>query len=161
MAALTDAFYIGGTKNGALLGEALVIVNDVLKADFRYLIKQRGAMLAKGMVLGAQFEALFEDGLYFQLAAHANRLAARLREALGELGAVFSVDSPSNQLFIVLPAATVEALAKRYDFERWQLLADGRIVIRLVTSWATREDAVDALCRDLAALAVPVATCAL
>lgn len=148
VAALTDAFYIGGTKNGALLGEALVIVDDALKADFRYLIKQRGAMLAKGMVLGAQFEALFEGGLYFELAAHANRLAARLRQALAELGAVFSVDSPSNQLFIALPRASIEALRKRYEFELWQPLDDGHAVIRLVTSWATTEAAVEAFVRD-------------
>ncbi|WP_425512307.1 threonine aldolase family protein [Xanthomonas translucens] len=121
IAALTDAFYIGGTKNGALLGEALVIVNPALQADFRYLLKQRGALLAKGMVLGAQFAS----------------------------------DSPTNQLFVTLPADAVEALAQRYDFERWQLLADGRSVIRFVTSWATQAAAVDALCRDFAALSYP------
>jgi threonine aldolase len=152
VAALTDAFYIGGTKNGALLGEALVIVNPALQADFRYLLKQRGALLAKGMVLGAQFAALFEDGLFYELAAHANRMAARLREGLAAAGAQFASDSPTNQLFVVLPVAAVEALAQRYDFERWQALADGRWVIRFVTSWATQVAAVDALCRDFAAL---------
>ncbi|WP_409976344.1 threonine aldolase family protein [Xanthomonas cerealis] len=155
VAALTDAFYIGGTKNGALLGEALVIVNPALQADFRYLLKQRGALLAKGMVLGAQFAALFEDGLFYELAAHANRMAARLREGLAAAGAQFASDSPTNQLFVTLPADAVEALAQRYDFERWQLLADGRWVIRFVTSWATQAVAVDALCRDFAALSYP------
>ncbi|MCW0380723.1 Low specificity L-threonine aldolase [Xanthomonas sacchari] len=152
VAALTDAFYIGGTKNGALLGEALVILNHGLKADFRYLLKQRGALLAKGMVLGTQFAALFEDGLFYELAAHANRMAARLREGLAAAGAHFASDSPTNQLFVILPAAAVETLAQRYDFERWQLLGDGRWVIRFVTSWATQADAVDTLIADLASL---------
>ncbi|WP_369934636.1 threonine aldolase family protein [Xanthomonas tesorieronis] len=151
VAALTDAFYIGGTKNGALLGEALVIVNPALQADFRYLLKQRGALLAKGMVLGAQFAALFEDGLFYELAAHANRMAARLRAGLAAAGAQFASDSPTNQLFVTLPVDAVETLAQRYDFERWQVLADGRSVIRFVTSWATQADAVDALIEDFAA----------
>ncbi len=152
IAALTDAFYIGGTKNGALLGEALVIVNPDLQADFRYLVKQRGALLAKGMLLGAQFVALFEDGLFLELAAHANATALRLRDGLAAAGARFTVDSPTNQQFLALPAPAVKALARRYDFERWQVLPDGRVVVRFVTSWATREDAVDALCADFAAL---------
>lgn len=152
IAALTDAFYIGGTKNGALLGEALVVVADALKPDLRYLIKQRGALLAKGMVLGAQFAALFEDGLFFELAAHANAMAARLRAGLAAAGARFVSDSPTNQLFVALPLIAVDALARRYDFERWQILDDGCIVIRFVTSWATRADAVDALCADFAAV---------
>ncbi|WP_185823513.1 threonine aldolase family protein [Xanthomonas sp. GW] len=155
VAALTDAFYIGGTKNGALLGEALVIVNPALQADFRYLLKQRGALLAKGMVLGTQFATLFEDGLFYELAAHANRMAARLREGLADAGAQFASESPTNQLFVALPADAVEVLAQRYDFERWQVLADGRWVIRFVTSWATEADAVEALCRDFAALSHP------
>ena len=155
VAALTDAFYIGGTKNGALLGEALVIVNPALQPDFRYLLKQRGALLAKGMVLGAQFAALFEDGLFYELAAHANRMAAQLRQGLAAAGAQFASDSPTNQLFVALPADAVEVLAQRYDFERWQLLADGRWVIRFVTSWATQADAVDTLIEDFAALAQP------
>ena len=153
IAALTDAFYIGGTKNGALIGEALVIVDDALKADMRYLIKQRGAMLAKGMVLGTQFTALFEDGLFFELARHANAMAARLREGLARHGAGFLVESPSNQIFPILPAALVEKLEALYAFERWQALPDGRVAIRLVTSWATPEAAVAAFIDDLGALA--------
>lgn len=151
IAALADAFYIGGTKNGALLGEALVIVDPALQADVRYLVKQRGAMLAKGMVLGAQFEALFEDGLYFELAAHANAMAMRLRAGLAVAGAEFIVDSPTNQQFVAVSPAQLDVLARRYDFERWEQRADGRVVIRFVTSWATREKAVDAICRDFAA----------
>ncbi|MEQ4573848.1 MAG: aminotransferase class I/II-fold pyridoxal phosphate-dependent enzyme [Gammaproteobacteria bacterium] len=151
IAALSDACYIGGTKNGALLGEALAIFNPALKADVRYLVKQRGAMLAKGMVLGTQFEALFEDGLYFELAAHANAMAQRLREGLAAAGADFAVDSPTNQQFVAVDPDRLEALARRYEFERWQALPDGRTVIRFVTSWATRPEDVDALCRDFAA----------
>ena len=155
IAALTDAFYIGGTKNGALLGEALVIVNPALQADFRYLLKQRGALLAKGMVLGTQFAALFEDGLFFALAEHANRMARHLREGLEKAGARFVVDSPTNQQFILVSPAQLQALASRYDFERWETRADGEGVIRFVTSWATTAAMVDTLCQDYAAIAAP------
>lgn len=152
IAALTDAFYIGGTKNGALLGEALVIVTPALQADFRYLIKQRGALLAKGMVLGAQFAALFEDGLFFELATHANAMAQRLRAGLLAAGAHFTSNSPTNQQFIAVTAQQAERLTQRYDFERWETRSDGRLVIRFVTSWATTPAAVDRLCADVAAL---------
>ncbi|CAG2083758.1 aminotransferase class I/II-fold pyridoxal phosphate-dependent enzyme [Xanthomonas euroxanthea] len=152
IAALTDAFYIGGTKNGALLGEALVIVTPALQADFRYLIKQRGALLAKGMLLGAQFATLFEDGLFLALAAHANAMAQRLRAGLLAAGVQFTSDSPTNQQFIVVSTAQAEQLARRYDFERWETRSDGRLVIRFVTSWATTPAAVDRLCADVAAL---------
>lgn len=153
VAALCDAFYIGGTKNGALAGEALVVCNDALKPDLRYLVKQRGAMLAKGMFLGVQFEALFEvrpsqDALFFDLARHANAMASRLRAALSGQGIGFLADSPTNQLFPILPAQAVETLERRYEFHRWQTMADGRIAIRLVTSWATKPEAVDAFIAD-------------
>ncbi|MCL1527289.1 beta-eliminating lyase-related protein [Xanthomonas nasturtii] len=152
IAALTDAFYIGGTKNGALLGEALVIVNPALQADLRYLIKQRGALLAKGMVLGSQFAALFEDGLFFELAAHANAMAQRLRAGLLAAGAHFTSDSPTNQQFIAVSAQHAVQLAQGYDFERWEMRADGSHTIRFVTSWATTSEAVDRLSTDVAAL---------
>jgi threonine aldolase len=158
VAALTDAFYIGGTKNGALLGEALVIVNDALKPDVRFIIKQRGAMLAKGMVIGAQFEALFRDGLFFDLALHADVQARRLRDALIEADIVFAFDSPSNQLFPILPTSLVEQLEDSYEFHRWQPHGDGHHVIRLVTSWATSELAVQAFCDDLRRLAAAAST---
>lgn len=148
IAASCDAFYIGGTKNGALAGEALVVCNPALKADLRYQIKQRGAMLAKGMFLGAQFEALFEGELFFELARHANAMAARLREALSEQGIAFLADSPTNQLFPILPAAVVESLEARYGFHRWQALPDGHVAIRLVASWATKPEAVEAFIAD-------------
>ncbi|WP_115510304.1 threonine aldolase family protein [Xanthomonas arboricola] len=152
IAALTDAFYIGGTKNGALLGEALVIVTPALQADFRYLIKQRGALLAKGMLLGSQFATLFEDGLFFELAAHANAMAQRLRAGLLAAGAQFTSDSPTNQQFIGVSAQQATQLAQGYDFERWEVRADNSQVIRFVTSWATTAASVDRLCVDFAAL---------
>ncbi|MEA9914939.1 aminotransferase class I/II-fold pyridoxal phosphate-dependent enzyme [Xanthomonas campestris pv. raphani] len=152
IAELTDAFYIGGTKNGALLGEALVIVTPALQSDFRYLIKQRGALLAKGMVLGAQFAALFEEGLFFELAAHANAMAQRLRAGLLATGAEFTSNSPTNQQFIAVSAQQAEQIAQRYDFERWEVRTDGSHVIRFVTSWATTLEAVDRLCTDVATL---------
>lgn len=144
LAAEADAFYIGGTKNGALLGEALVIINPALRADFRHIIKQRGAMLAKGMVVGAQFEALFEDGLYFVLATHANVMAERLRGVLQQAGVPLAVDSPSNQVFPVLPDAVVERLQQRVEFETWERRGDATTVIRLMTSWATPESTIEA-----------------
>lgn len=144
LAGQADAFYIGGTKNGALLGEALVIVNPVLRTEFRHIIKQRGAMLAKGMVIGAQFEALFEDGLYFVLATHANAMAARLRGILQRAGVPLAVDSPSNQVFPVLPDAVVERLQAFVEFETWERRGDGTMVIRLMTSWATPESDIEA-----------------
>lgn len=140
---LTDAFYIGGTKNGALLGEALVICNQALQEGFRYMLKQRGAMLAKGMVLGVQFEELFQNNLYFELAAHANRLAEKLRTAIQQSGCSFLAQSPTNQIFPVLSDLLVEKLKEKYDFEIWGRVSPSQTAIRLVTSWATPESAVD------------------
>lgn len=136
IARLSDAFYIGGTKNGALLGEALVICREDLKKDFRYHLKQRGAMLAKGRILGIQFYELFRDGLYFELASHANSMADILREALKKQGFGFLSDSPSNQVFPIMPNSLIERLKEHYLFEVWQK-GDRDSSIRLVTSWAT------------------------
>ncbi len=144
MADLSDAFYIGGTKNGALIGEALVISTPSLKEDFRFHLKQRGAMLAKGRLLGIQFAELFRDGLYFELAMHANRMADRLREAIGEAGFPFLVDSPSNQVFPIFPNRLIGKLQEDFDFHVWSNVDEGHSSIRLVTSWATREESVEA-----------------
>jgi threonine aldolase len=144
IARLTDAFYVGGTKNGALLGEALVIVNPKLQKNFRRIMKMRGAMLAKGKVLGIQFLELFRDGLYFQLASHANKMADLLREGMKQLGVEFYVDSPTNQLFPVLSSHAVKQLEQNYAMTFWESLDDNRQVMRLCTSWATPEQA----CRD-------------
>ena len=140
LAEFTDAFYIGGTKNGALMGEALVICKEELKEDFRYHIKQKGGMLAKGRLLGIQFEELFRDNLYFELAAHANRMAAALINSFTDLGYGFLTDSPTNQIFPILPNALIRRLEEDYSFYIWRKIDDDLTAIRLVTSWATKED---------------------
>jgi len=147
---LVDAFYLGGTKNGALLGEALVICRNELKADFRFHMKQKGALLAKGRLLGLQFVELFRDNLYFDLAEHANRMAALLREKITKGGFKFLVDSPTNQLFPILPNRLITELEKKYLFHVWSKADADHSAIRLVTSWATKEAAVLALIEDMA-----------
>lgn len=148
LARLTDAFYIGGTKNGVLFGEALVMRADCPR--FRWHMKQRGAILAKGRLLGVQFKAILEDGLYFDLARHANNLAFRLRDGIAALGYSFPVPSPSNQQFPVLPNTVVKHLQELgYEFEIDHAVDEHHICIRLVTSWATPESAVEAFLNDL------------
>lgn len=150
LAALTDAFTIGGTKNGALFGEALILRHA--DPHFRWHLKQRGGMLAKGRLLGVQFQALLEDELYFTIARHANEQAYRLRDGIAALGYAFPVASPSNQQFPVLPNAVIGALrAKGYEFEDDHAVDDSHTCVRFVTSWATPAQAIDALLRDLAA----------
>ena len=149
IAAYTDVFYIGGTKVGALFGEAVVITNNELKTDFRYNIKQHGGMLAKGRLLGIQFETLFEDGLYFDIAGHAMKMAEKIREKMVELGAEFTVASPTNQIFVSLPNAVIEELSKKYVLEPWGKVDDTHTAMRICTSWATKEENVDALLESL------------
>ena len=147
LASLCDAFYIGGTKNGALFGEALVICDTALDDHFRFMIKRQCSMLAKGRLLGVQFEALLdggEDSIYFEMARHANDMARMLRDALAALGVCFLGTSPTNQLFPILPAATVRALEKDFFFYEWAAEKDGFIPIRLVTGWGTTTDEVEA-----------------
>lgn len=145
LARLTDAFYIGGTKNGAMFGEAMVIVNDSLKKHFRNSIKQRGGMLAKGRLLGIQFAELFRDGLWFQLAEHANALAQELQNGLMEQNVPLMVVSPTNQIFPVLPNEKVEELQKDFAFEVWGKYDETHTTVRFVTSWATKPETVKAL----------------
>ena len=148
LAALTDAFTIGGTKNGALFGEALVLPRPL--DHFRWHMKQRGAVLAKGRLLGIQFQTLLSDGLYFDLARHANALALRLRDGMMALGVPFPVAPPSNQQFPVLPNSVVAALEERgYEFETDHPVDQTHTCVRFVTSWATPETAVDTLLADL------------
>lgn len=149
IASLADVFYLGGTKQGALFGEAVVIVNDSLKKDFRYNIKQNGGMLAKGRLLGIQFLTLFEDGLYFQLSGHAVAQAMRIRDAFRAKGYSFLVDSPSNQQFPILDNATMERLSADFLFSVWQKVDEEHTAVRFCTSWATRPEAVDALVRAI------------
>lgn len=146
---IADAFYIGGTKNGAFLGEALVICNDNLKEDFRYHIKQKGGLLAKGRLIGIQFLELFKDDLYFDLARHANRMANLLKEGIRRAGYRFLIDSPSNQIFPIFPNALIERLKQKYSFYIWSKIDEENSSIRLVTSWATGENAVTEFIRDL------------
>ncbi len=145
---LLDAFYIGGTKNGALMGEALVICNPLLKEDFRYHIKQKGALLAKGRVLGIQFYELFKEDLFFELAGHANKMAQKLKEAIREEGYSFLADSSTNQIFPILPNELIEKLQASYDFHLWQEGKE-KSAIRLVTSWATQEERVRQFIYDI------------
>ncbi|MEG0833496.1 MAG: aminotransferase class I/II-fold pyridoxal phosphate-dependent enzyme [Oscillospiraceae bacterium] len=143
IAHLTDVFYIGGTKMGALFGEAVVIANEEINRDFRYHIKQRGGMLAKGRLLGIQFAALFEDDLYFELARHANVMARKLSDGIRKLGFDFLVDSPTNQLFPIFEKQLIASLSESFVMSVWQTYDDTRDAVRLCTSWATKEAHVD------------------
>lgn len=152
IADLADVFYIGGTKQGALFGEAVVITNNDLKKDFRYCIKQNGGMLAKGRLLGIQFLTLFEDGLYFRLSEHAVSLALKIRDAFKAKGYPFIADSPSNQQFPILPDEVLEKLGKDFLFSIWQKTDEKHTAVRFCTSWATSPEAVDKLLNAIEAL---------
>lgn len=143
-----DVFYIGGTKVGALFGEAVVITNDVLKEDFRYIIKQKGGMLAKGRLLGIQFLELLKDGLYFRLATHADRLAVMLKKAFKDKGYGFLVDSCTNQQFVILPDSILEKLKENYTYAYIQRIDVGHSAVRFCTSWATKEEDVHQFLED-------------
>ena len=152
IARLADVFYIGGTKQGALFGEAVVITNTRLKKDFRYYIKQNGGMLAKGRLLGIQFLTLFEDSLYFELASHAVNQALRIRDAFKKKGYAFLAESPSNQQFPILPNDIMAKLSENYLFSIWQKVDDNHTAVRFCTSWATRPEAVDDLINNILSL---------
>lgn len=145
LAQLADVFYLGGTKQGALFGEAVVIMNDNLKKDFRYNIKQGGGMLAKGRLLGIQFETLFTDNLYFDIARHADHEAMRIKKALQENGYPFLIESPTNQQFPILPNDLIEELSKDFLFSAWEKVDEDHTCIRICTSWATKPENVDKL----------------
>lgn len=149
LARLCDVFYIGGTKVGALFGEAVVISNPAIADDFRYLIKQHGGMLAKGRLLGVQFSALMKDGLYFKIAAHANALADQLRETFAELGYPLLVPGTTNQIFPILPDVVLEKLSHEFCFTEQQRVDETHRAVRFCTSWATLRKNVDALCAAL------------
>ena len=148
-----DMFYIGGTKNGGLMGEAIVIVHPDLKTDFAYHLRQRGALLSKARSVSAQFVAFFRDNLYFENAAHANRLAQKLHNGLHELAVGFLHPTAANQLFPVLPDSLIAQLKTRYGFHVWcKAGVPGHSVIRLVTSWSTPPEAIDEFLATLATL---------
>ena len=145
LARLCDAFYIGGTKCGALFGEAVVFPQHDRVPHFFTIVKQHGALLAKGRIAGLQFDTLFTDGLYERLGRHAIDAADRLRAALAEKGYELAFSAPTNQIFLVLDEAQREALSRRVEMSFWEKRADGRTVVRLATSWATAPEDVDAL----------------
>lgn len=149
LAELCDVFYIGGTKNGALFGEAVVITNPELDCNFRYMMKQSGALLAKGWLLGLQFLGLFRDETFFKLAAHANAMADQIRAGLKKAGIPLLTETPTNQIFPILENKKMEALSREVAFETWEKADDTHTVIRLVTSWATTQEQVDELLRLL------------
>ena len=145
LAALCDIFYIGGTKNGLLFGEALVITNDSLKPHFRNMIKQRGGMFAKGFLFGTQFKAYFEDDLWLTMARHAVTQAQRIQKAAAEKGYSLYAVSPTNQVFLVLSHAQIERLKQNFAFELNGRVDEDHEAARFVCSWATKPEAVDAL----------------
>jgi len=144
VAELTDIFWIGGTKAGALIGEAIVIPNPDLAIDFEFHIKQRGALLAKGRLLGQQFAELFDNNLFFDLCKHCNTMAQKLANAITANGYSLAADTQSNQVFPILPNAIIDTLEQRFAFYRWEKVDNDHCVIRLVTSWATDESQIDA-----------------
>ena len=140
-----DAFYIGGTKNGLLFGEAVVITNDALKPHFRNMIKQRGGMFAKGFLFGTQFTAYLQDELWLTMARHAVTQAQRIQTAAVQKGYRLFAVSPTNQVFLVLSHAQIERLRRDFAFEITGHVDDEHEAGRFVCSWATKEEAVDAL----------------
>ena len=144
-----DVFYIGGTKVGALFGEAVVITNKALQEDFRYIIKQKGGMLAKGRLLGIQFLELFKDGLYFEISKHAIDMAKLLKKGLQEIGYSFYVDSATNQQFVIVSDKKLKELDEKYGYEYQMRYDEKHSVIRFCTSWATKEENVLKLIEDM------------
>ena len=149
LARLCDVFYIGGTKVGALFGEAVVYSNPVLAEDFRYMIKRQGAMLAKGRLLGVQFKTLFEDNLYFEISAHAIRMANQIRATFNEMGVSYLVPGVTNQIFPILSDDFLAELSKNFMFTEMERVDESHRCVRFCTSWASTQENVDALCREL------------
>ncbi len=152
LAALCDVFTIGGTKCGALFGEAVVITNRKYQRDFRYIIKQRGGMLAKGRLLGVQFCALLEDDLYFTICGKAVQQALTIREAMLSKGFPLFADAPANQQFFTLPNAALKKLEEKYVLEHMGAADAGHTNVRVCTSWATTQENVNAFIADVMAL---------
>lgn len=145
VAANCDVFYIGGTKVGALFGEALVINNDFIKKDFRYIIKQKGGLLAKGRLLGIQFETLFENGLYFEISAHAIEAAKKIKDIFVAHGCKFLSDSKTNQQFPILKNEEIKKLTEGFSFEVWCAVDESKSAVRFCSSWATTDENIEAL----------------
>lgn len=145
IAANCDVFYIGGTKVGAMFGEAVVVTKPQLLPHFFTVIKQEGALMAKGRLLGIQFDTLFTDHLYFEISAHAIHMADKMRAAFREKGYEFFFETPTNQIFIVLENEQMKALAEKVSFGFWEVKDANHTVVRFATSWGTREEDVDQL----------------
>jgi len=143
VAELTDIFYLGGTKNGALIGEAIVINNPAIQEDFGFNIKQKGALLAKGRLLGIQFLELMKNDLYFDLAKHANQQAMKMKNTMAEKGVQFLSDTYTNQIFPVISNEMIEILSEKFEFYVWKKIDEKYSAIRLITSWNTSDEAVD------------------
>ena len=145
LASHCDVFYIGGTKVGAMMGEAVVFTNHKAPRHFFTTVKRHGALLAKGRMLGLQFDTLFTDNLYFRVGEHAIRMAEQLKEVFISHNIPLAVDSPTNQQFVILNRSQYERLSKEVIFEVWERRGDNEIVCRFVTSWATTEDDIEAM----------------
>ncbi|MBQ7195646.1 MAG: low specificity L-threonine aldolase [Bacteroidales bacterium] len=152
LASLVDIFYIGGTKQGALFGEAVVFTDPAFCPEFRYNIKQNGGMLAKGRLLGLQFSTLFGDNLYYKASEHAVELALNIRDAFSKKGFSFLSESGSNLQFPILSDSQAEDLRRDFSFENWERTDSGHIAVRFCTSWATREKDVQSLISAIEAL---------
>lgn len=149
IAEICDVFYIGGTKVGALCGEAVVFTKNNTPGHFITMVKQHGAMTAKGRLLGIQFDTLFTDNLYFEIGAHAIEMAEKLKEGFQKRGYSFYLDSPTNQQFIILSDDEIEKLSRQVSFDRWDKIDEHHQVVRFATSWATREEDIEALMKLL------------
>ena len=149
LAHLADVFYIGGTKCGALIGEAVVFPHGNAPKHFVTLIKQRGALLAKGRLTGIQFDVLFTDGLYFRLGRHAIEMAEKLRALLLEKGCRLYIDSPTNQQFVIMPNGQIKKLRESVAFSFWDRFDDENSIVRFCTSWATKPESIDELAKLL------------
>ena len=145
IARLCDVFYIGGTKVGALFGEAVVIMNEALKKDFRFMMKQRGGRLAKGRLLGIQFDALFTDDLYFKISRHAIEMAHQIRDIFVSAGYPLLFDSPTNQQYPIMPDDELAEIGKNFGYEYWERVDETHSGVRFCASWATKQENVDAL----------------
>lgn len=149
LADLTDVFYCGGTKCGAMFGEAVVITNKGLITGFRSYMKQSGALLAKGWLLGAQFNALFENGLYFEIGKNAVKYAISIKKAFAEKGIKSYIDSPTNQQFMILSQEQIDKLSKKYAFEYEGKYDENRHIVRFCTSWSNTKSEVNELINDI------------
>ena len=152
IARIADVFYIGGTKVGALFGEAVVIMNPALKKDFRFIMKQRGGRMAKGRLLGIQFDSLFTDDLYFKISRHADEMAYQIRDIFVSAGYPLLFDSPTNQQYPIMPDDELAELGKNFGYEYWERVDKTHSGVRFCASWATTQEHVDALRAAIQAL---------